>query len=83
MVLVEAMSFGIPAVSFDCDAGPAEVLEGTGSRLVGPEDVEGLGDAMVALIENPDVRRHVSTLSRIKAERYQPNFVLERWLKIL
>ena len=83
MVLVEAMSFGIPAVSFDCDAGPAEVLEGTGSRLVGPEDVEGLGDAMVALIENPDVRRHVSTLSRIKAERYQPDFVLERWLKIL
>ena len=39
MVLLEAQSYGLPIVSFDCDTGPAEVIDnGVNGYLVNPYD---------------------------------------------
>src|SRR5690606_10968225 len=50
MVMLEAMSHGLPVVSFDCPTGPADVLtDGKEGLLVPPEDVDGLARAMSRL----------------------------------
>lgn len=82
MVLIEAMSFGLPVVSFDCDAGPAEVLEKSGGKLVAKEDVGGLAKALLRLIKSPEERQEISALSQKKAKLYQPDIILEKWIKV-
>ncbi|MEB3767358.1 glycosyltransferase family 4 protein [Acinetobacter sp. MD2] len=37
MVLLEALSFGLPIVSFDCPIGPREILKGSQNVLIEPE----------------------------------------------
>lgn len=83
MVLVEAISFGLPVVSFDCDTGPAETLEGTESILVPREDLTGLSNALLKLIQNPEERKRLSDLSKIKATEYQPEKIMLKWMDVL
>ena len=41
MVLIEAMTKGVPVVSFDCPHGPAEiVVDGVTGRLIPNDDIE-------------------------------------------
>jgi glycosyltransferase involved in cell wall biosynthesis len=55
MVLLEAMTTGLPAVAFDCPTGPREVIEdGVNGLLVPPEDVDALSAALCELIEDPE-----------------------------
>src|SRR4029078_10899412 len=43
MVLLEAASYGLPAVAFDCPTGPAEIIQtGRDGWIVPMEDVDGL-----------------------------------------
>lgn len=83
MVLLEALSFGLPVVSFDCETGPAEVLEGTGGRLAEASDVEDLAKNLLHFIKNPDALSEVQALSMCKAAGYQPGEVMNLWQDVL
>lgn len=67
MVLLEVLSFGLPVVSFDCETGSSEVLEGTGGRLVEAFDAEGLAENLLYFISHPGERSEVQALSLRKA----------------
>jgi glycosyltransferase involved in cell wall biosynthesis len=83
MVLLEAMAFGLPVVSFDCDMGPAEVLEGTGGKLVAQGNVEELTKELLGLMDSPEERLEISALSQKKAQLYQPDNILGEWVKVI
>lgn len=58
MVMLEAMSNGLPVVAFDCPTGPGEVInDGVNGRLVPAGEVDLLAAAIIELIDEPD-RRH-------------------------
>lgn len=72
MVILEAMSRGLPVVSFDCPRGPAEIIgAGQDGTLVPNGDVTGLTRAMVELIEDEEKRRSYGTAAPEKARRYE------------
>ena len=50
MVLIEAMSFGLPLVAFDCPTGPAELVNNENGILVENGNIEKLAEAMAAIM---------------------------------
>jgi len=83
MVLLETLAFGLPVVSFDCDTGPAEVLENTGSILVPQNDTDQLAFSLFYLIRDKELRDTISLASKEKAEIYQPENIINQWISIL
>jgi glycosyltransferase involved in cell wall biosynthesis len=85
MVLVEAMSCGVPGVSFDCPTGPRDIIgDGRGGVLVANGDVDGLADAVVAMIEaGPERRRELGKAARARAHEHSRPVIAQRWERLL
>lgn len=70
-VIVEAMSFGLPIVSTNCNFGPAEILEdGKYGRLVPVGDYISLAKAILAELEKPIIsQKHLIERSKDFSEQ--------------
>lgn len=83
MVLIEAVSYGIPVVSFDCDTGPAEILEDTGATLVPQGDVKQFALSLIDMMNNENQRREISLKSLKKSQQYNPSKIVQEWIKLI
>lgn len=79
MVLLETLAFGLPVVSFNCDTGPAEMLNDTGSVLIEPCDINALALGLIELINNDDLREEISLKSKVKVTQYQESEIIKLW----
>lgn len=80
MVLLEAMTLGVPAVAFDCPTGPAEIIEhGRTGLLVPPQDTGALADGICELIEDPVRRAAMRAAARESSARYAMPAVRTLW----
>jgi GalNAc-alpha-(1->4)-GalNAc-alpha-(1->3)-diNAcBac-PP-undecaprenol alpha-1,4-N-acetyl-D-galactosaminyltransferase len=78
--LLEAMACGLPAVSFACDSGPAEIVrQGVDGLLVPPEDVLALAAAIDGLLRDPEQRRRMGARAREVVERFSYDVFFARW----
>ncbi len=60
MVLIEAMSQGLPAIAMDCPRGPAEIItDGWNGRLIPDDDVVGFTEALRGLVSDVELRRRM------------------------
>ncbi len=83
--LIEAMSYGLPVVSFDCETGPADIIrDGLDGYLVSQEEgAVGLACAMGALMGNDDKRRKMGIAATAVRERFSPEQVMAAWDEVL
>jgi len=83
MTLLEAMSCGIPPVSFDCPTGPRDIItDGHDGLLVPNKDVEGLGKALERVVGDADLRRHLGANAVRTAESYDSGHIAARWERV-
>lgn len=60
MVLIEAMSFGIPCISFDCPSGPKDIIKnGCNGYLIENENIESFKKVLESTIDLPTDRLKV------------------------
>lgn len=82
LILIEAMSCGIPAVSFDCDNGPRSIIaDGQDGLLVKNGDIEDLADKINYLIEHPDLRQQMGLAAHQNVARFSEEEVFKRYLE--
>lgn len=84
MVLLEAQSYGLPIVAFDCDTGPAELVTNKNGYLVEKENIDLLASAMLEMTtlstsKFEDLIRH--TLKN--TANFNLNAIIELWDEIL
>lgn len=80
LVLLEAMSCGLPVVAFDCENGPATIItDGVDGVLVPPFDVDAFARQMMQLMDAEDRRRQMGQNGREKARQYSINKVGAQW----
>jgi glycosyltransferase involved in cell wall biosynthesis len=80
-VLLEAMMASLPTIAFDCPWGPSEILSSPDMGVLVPAgDVDQLGDAMLRLAGDPELRHSLGASgARVAAARYSMPSLLARW----
>lgn len=79
MVLIEAMSYGLPIVSFACPCGPKDIISEDFGTLVQPENIQQLADALIAWMSNDMKRKIGGQAARISAQRFLEENVMKQW----
>ena len=80
LVIIEAMSCGLPVVTFDCENGPRNILtSGEDGYLVRPFDVDAYAGKLIQLIQDETLRRQMGTNARMSSQRYAIEGIANRW----
>lgn len=83
LVLIEAMSHGVPCVSFDCPYGPSEIIKDKEDGfLIKNGDIQGFADAICYLIKNESERKAFGKRAKENISRYSPNNIMPQWEKL-
>lgn len=83
MVLVEAMSCGIPPVSFDCPCGPKDIIQdGVTGFLVKNSNYLLLAERIIYLIENDELRIEMGKKAKIRASEFSMDFIAQQWKQL-
>lgn len=81
MVLIEAMSCGLPGVCFDFKCGPKDIIrDGENGLLVSEGDVPGLAIAIERLMLDESLRTRMSEEALGIRELYSEKRVMEQWV---
>jgi len=83
--LAEAMAYGLPAVSFDCDAGPRDIIrDGVDGHLVAPESgAPGLTQAIETLMTDDAIRKKMAEAAKAVRERFSMKSIGAAWDAVL
>ncbi len=80
LVLIEAMSCGLPVVSFDCHTGPDEIIsDGHDGFLVPANDIHALSKKLMTLMGDEELRRRFSENARLSSRKYDADKIASQW----
>jgi glycosyltransferase involved in cell wall biosynthesis len=84
MVLLEAMSVGLPMVAYDCPRGPADIVrDGVNGRLIPHGDQSAFTAALDHLMDSKQRRQRLGAASLADAADYAMPNIVERWERLL
>ena len=82
-MLIEAMSVGLPVVSYACPTGPRDIIEdGENGFLVPLNDEMKFAEKVCMLIENETLRVHMGKKALLASEQYQIDIVIDKWMSL-
>jgi glycosyltransferase involved in cell wall biosynthesis len=82
--LMEAMSYGLPAVSFDCDTGPRDIIRpGIDGELVPPQDEAALSASLFRLMADAPLRARLGSRAVEARERFSLERIAKMWDELI
>lgn len=83
LALIEALSCGLPAVSFDCKCGPKDIIEdGKNGFLVKTGDIQNFSDRIITLIEDYELRKDMGKLAKESSHKYSREAIIQMWISL-
>ncbi|MBR2185646.1 MAG: glycosyltransferase family 4 protein [Prevotella sp.] len=83
MVLIEAMTCGLPCIAFDCPYGPRDIIEdGNTGFLIPYDNNEMFIEKLTYLMEHPEVRERMGEAARESVKRFSVETIMEKWRKL-
>ncbi|MBQ9275539.1 MAG: glycosyltransferase [Succinivibrio sp.] len=84
LVILEALSYGCPCVSFDCRYGPDTMItDDLNGYLVPPGDTAALAQKAIAILKDNALRDKLSAGALESLEKFSPPSVASRWADFL
>ena len=84
IVLIEAMSHGLPCVAFSSAEGANEIVQdGKNGYLIDNRDKDEYVKKVLELIESKEKREKMGKNAKKSVEKYEADKVKEKWFKIL
>ena len=82
--LIEAMAAGLPCVSFDCEAGPRDIIEnGINGFLVEERNISELVEKIQSLIDDPILSEKISKNAINVRVRYNLNSIGSKYFSFI
>jgi GalNAc-alpha-(1->4)-GalNAc-alpha-(1->3)-diNAcBac-PP-undecaprenol alpha-1,4-N-acetyl-D-galactosaminyltransferase len=79
-VLLEAMHFGLPSISTDCNFGPSEIIkDGENGFLVPVDDQEELNNKLSLLLNDAKLQKQFSKQAIESTKKYMSPVVTRQW----
>ncbi len=83
LVLQEAMSAGVPCVSYDCPSGPREIItHDVDGLLVPPASKSALAAAMLRIATDDDLRSRLGAAALERSERWDGRTLARQWVSV-
>ncbi|MDA9875088.1 glycosyltransferase [Flavobacteriaceae bacterium] len=83
MVLLEALNYGTPVVSFDCPSGPSElIIDGENGLLVENQNFEALITAMDKMHTDQVFYKHCKSKTQSTIQAFSKETVMAEWIKL-
>ena len=80
MVMIEAMAYGLPVVTYDFKCGPKDIIrQGENGLLVREGDIEGLAQAMQRLMDDEPLRLRMGEEAKKVVDTYSEEAVMSQW----
>lgn len=80
MVLIEAMSCGLPCISFDCRWGPGEIIEDNKNGFLVPVgNMKEMAERINTLIDSEQLRQKMSEQAKLTAEKFNLHKIMNQW----
>lgn len=79
---LESSAMGVPVVASNVGGLPETVRHGETGLLVPPQSPEAIAEAVIHLLQNPQLRRRFSRAGRAFVEReYDWTLILDKWMR--
>lgn len=83
MVIAEAMTQGLPAISFDCPTGPSDIIQtNVNGILVENQNIQAMADAICYMIENPNERKRMGKNAVEIVKQFSGDIIVNKWLDL-
>ena len=82
-MLVEAMSAGLPVVSFDFPCGPRDIVrDGENGLLVESGNVNQLAEKLCYLISHKDERVRMGRNAHASIQQFDKEVIMKKWIEL-
>lgn len=83
MVLLEAQSFGLPVIAFDCPEGPSQIINNyENGYLIENGNTDHFIEHVSLLIENDNLRNEFGQKAKTNSFKFSEEIIMNKWISL-
>lgn len=80
LVLIEAQSYGLPTIAFNCKCGPSDIIQNeVNGYLIEDGDINGMAMKIIKLISNQSELNAMGNKAKENSVKYDESQIMRRW----